>query len=107
MRRRLEPAQYLAIRYTDRLEEAGAIRSVGSKGDSYDNALAESVNGLYKTELIKRRGPWRNADHVEVATAEWVQWWNHKRIHTSVDNMAPAEYEERYYTKLEEASDVA
>lgn len=99
--------QYLAIRYTDRLEEAGAIRSVGSKGDSYDNALAESVNGLYKTELIKRRGPWRNADHVEAATAEWVRWWNHKRIHTSVDNMPPAEYEERYYKKLEEASDVA
>lgn len=99
--------QYLAIRYTDRLEEAGAVRSVGSKGDSYDNALAESVNGLYKTELIKRRGPWRNADHVEVATAEWVQWWNHKRIHTSVDNMPPAEYEELYYRKVEEAADVA
>jgi putative transposase len=99
--------QYLAIRYTERLKEAGAVRSVGSRGDSYDNALAESVNGLYKTELIKRRGPWRNADHVEVATAEWVRWWNHKRIHTSVDNMPPAEYEERYYRKLEETSDVA
>ena len=99
--------QYLAIRYTERLEEAGAVRSVGSKGDSYDNALAESVIGLYKTELIKHRGPWRNADHVEVATAEWVQWWNHKRLHTSVGKMPPAEYEERYYRQLEEAPDVA
>lgn len=99
--------QYLAIRYTDRLEEAGAVRSVGSKGDSYDNALAESVNGLYKTELIKCRGPWRNADHVEVATAEWVQWWNSKRLHTSVGNVPPAEFEELYYRQLEEAPDVA
>jgi putative transposase len=99
--------QYLAIRYTSRLEEAGAVRSVGSKGDSYDNALAESVNGIYKTELIKRRGPWRNADQVEAATAEWVLWWNTKRIHTSVDNMPPAEYEVRYYRQLVEADSVA
>jgi putative transposase len=67
--------QYLAIRYTERLAEAGAVTSVGSRGDSYDNALAESTIGLYKTELIRRRGPWRNLDDVELATLEWVDWY--------------------------------
>jgi putative transposase len=89
--------QYLAIRYTERLAEAGAVRSVGSRGDSYDNALAETVNGLYKAELIRRRGPWRSVEQVELATAEWVDWWNHRRLHTAVGDVPPAIYEEAYH----------
>jgi putative transposase len=89
--------QYLAIRYTERLAEAGAVRSVGSRGDSYDNALAETVNGLYKTELIRRRGPWRSLEQVELATGEWVEWWNHRRLHGATDDLPPAEYEDLYY----------
>ena len=73
--------QYLAIRYTERLAEEGAVTSVGSKGDSYDNALAETVNGLYKAELIYRRGPWKTIEQVELATAAWVHWWNQRRLH--------------------------
>jgi putative transposase len=88
--------QYLAVRYTERLAEAGAVRSVGSRGDSYDNALAETVVGLYKTELIRRRGPWRTLEHVELATAEWVDWWNQRRLHGATDNLPPAEYERRW-----------
>jgi transposase InsO family protein len=72
--------QYLSIRYTDRLAEAGAVSSVGSRGASYDNALAESIIGLYKTEVIRARGPWRGLDPVEYATLEWVDWWNHRRL---------------------------
>jgi putative transposase len=71
--------------------------SVGSKGDSYDNALAETINGLYKAELIRRRGPWRTVAQVERATAAWVAWWNHQRLHGSCDRMPPAEYEDRWY----------
>jgi putative transposase len=89
--------QYLAIRYTDRLAAAGAVGSVGSVGDSYDNAAAESLNGLYKTELIRRRGPWRGLDHVELATLEWVDWFNHRRIHSFCGNMPPVEFEHRYH----------
>ena len=89
--------QYLSIRYTERLVDAGAIGSVGSRGDSYDNALAETVNGLFKTELIRRRGPWRSLEHVELATAEWVDWWNHTRLHSATDDMPPAEFEALYY----------
>ena len=85
--------QYLAVRYTERLAEAGAVRSVGSRGDSYDNALAETVVGLYKTELIRRRGPWRTVEHVELATAEWVDWWNKHRLHSATNNLPPAEFE--------------
>jgi len=85
--------QYLAVRYTERLAEAGAVRSVGSRGDSYDNALAETVVGLYKTELIRRRGPWRTVEHVELATAEWVDWWNKHRLHSAANNLPPAEFE--------------
>ncbi len=92
----LEPGQYLSIRYTERLAEAGAVRSVGSRGDSYDNALAESVNGLYKAELIHRRA-WRSLEQVELATAEWVDWWNHRRLHSAIDGLPPAEYEARYH----------
>ena len=97
MRRPLEPGQYLAIRYTERLAEAGAAGSVGSRGDSYDNALAEAVNGLYKTELIRKRGPWRSLEQVELATAEWVDWWNHRRLHSALTNMPPAEFEALYH----------
>ena len=85
--------QYLAIRYTDRLAEAGAVASVGSRGDSYDNALAESFNGLYKTELIRHRGPWRGLDDVEYATLEYVDWFNHRRLHGELGMLPPAEFE--------------
>ena len=90
-------AQYLAIRYTERLAEAGAVGSVGSRGDSYDNALAESFNGLYKTELIHRRGPWRNVEHVEWATLNYVDWFNNRRIHNEIGKVPPAEFEDSYY----------
>ena len=93
LRRAVESAQYLAIRYTARLEEAGIVPSVGSKGDSYDNALAETVNGLYKAELIRRRGPWHDAAAVAQATAEWVAWWNAQRLHGALGYLPPAEYE--------------
>ena len=89
--------QYLSIRYTDRLAEAGIEPSVGSVGDSYDNALAESVIGLYKTEVIRCRGPWRQLEDVEFATLEWVDWFNNRRILTPIGDMPPAEYEQRYY----------
>jgi putative transposase len=88
--------QYLAIRYTERLGEVGAVASVGSKGDSFDNALAETVNGLYKAELIRRQGPWRTAEEVELATLTWVAWWNHQRLHSACDYLPPAEYEQRH-----------
>jgi putative transposase len=86
-------SQYLSIRYTERLAEAGAVTSVGSRGDSYDNALAETTIGLYKTELIRRRGPWRSINDLELATLEWVDWYNHRRLHSACDNRPPAEYE--------------
>jgi putative transposase len=85
--------QYLAIRYTERLAEAGVVPSVGSRGDSYDNALAESFNGLYKTELIRHRGPWRGLDDVEYATLEYVDWFNHRRLHGELGMRPPAEFE--------------
>ena len=88
--------QYLSIRYTERLAEAGAVTSVGSRGDSYDNALAETVIGLFKTELIRRRSPWRTAEHVELATAEWVDWWNRRRLHSAANNLPPVEFEKLY-----------
>lgn len=91
--------QYLAIRYTTRLEEAGITGSVGSKGDSFDNALAETVNGLYKAELIRRRGPWRSVAEVELATAEWVAWWNNQRLHGACDRMTPVEYEAAWHQR--------
>jgi putative transposase len=89
--------QYLWIRYSERLSEAEIVASVGSKGDSYDNALAESFNGLYKTELIHRKGPWRNVEHVEWATLNYVDWFNNRRIHESLDYVPPVEFEDRYY----------
>ena len=89
--------QYLAIRYTDRLAEAGIEPSVGTVGDSYDNALAESVIGLYKTEVIRRQGPWRHAEAVEFATLAWVDWFNMRRLLEPIGYVPPAEYEETYY----------
>ena len=91
--------QYLAIRYTERLAEAEAVSSVGSKGDSYDNALAESVNGLYKAELINRHGPWRTVDEVELATAEWVHFWNTRRLHGACGDIPPVEFEAAYHSR--------
>ena len=92
--------QYLAIKYTERLAEAEAVSSVGTKGDSYDNALAETVNGLYKAELINRQGPWRSVDQVELATAEWVAFWNTRRLHGACGDVPPAEFEAAYHQRL-------
>jgi putative transposase len=91
--------QYLAIRYTERLAEASAVTSVGSRGDSYDNALAETIIGLYKTELIRRRGPWKGLDEVEYATLEWVDWFNHWRLLEPIGYLPPAEFEATYWRK--------
>ena len=93
--------QYVSIKYTERLVAAGIEPSVGSVGDSYDNALAETINGLYKTEVIRRRGPWRNLEAVEFATLEWVDWFNHRRLLEPIGNIPPAEAEARYYAQLE------
>jgi putative transposase len=97
LRRSFESAQYAGVKYTERLAEAGIEPSVGSVGDSYDNALAETINGLYKAEVIHRRGPWRNFDAVEFATLEWVNWFNNRRILEPIGFIPPAEAEERYY----------
>ena len=97
-------SQYLSIRYTERLAEASIDSSVGSVGDSYDNALAETINGLYKTEVIRRRGPWKNIEDVEYATLEWVDWFNHRRLLEPFGNVPPAEYEMVYYRQLEEST---
>lgn len=86
--------QYRSLRYTERLAAAQAVASVGSRGDSYDNALAETVNGLYKTELVRPRGPWRDAGHLELATAAWVAWWNTARLHGALGHLPPLEYEQ-------------
>jgi transposase InsO family protein len=96
--------QYLSIRYTERLAEAGVDSSVGSIGDSYDNALAETINGLYKTEVIRRRGPWRNIDAVEYATLEWVDWFNNRRLLEPIGDVPPSELEQAYYRQLEESA---
>ena len=97
LRRPIEPGQYLAIRYTDRLIEAGIEPSVGSTGDSYDNALAESVIGLFKTEVIRRRGPWKGIEDVEFATLTWVAWYNRSRLLEPLGYVPPTEFEEAYY----------
>jgi putative transposase len=94
-------SQYVSIKYTERLAEAGIEPSVGSVGDSYDNALAETINGLYKAEVIQRRGPWRSFEAVEFATLEWVDWFNHRRLLEPIGNIPPAEAEDRYYAMLE------
>jgi transposase InsO family protein len=95
-------SQYVSIKYTERLAEAGIEPSVGSVGDSYDNALAETINGLYKAEVIHRRGPWRSLEAVEYATLEWVDWFNNRRLLQPIGNIPPAEAEERYYAMLDE-----
>lgn len=97
--RPVEPGQYTSIKYSERLQQAGLAASVGSVGDSYDNALAETINGLYKTELIKPRGPWKTVDQVEFATAEWVDWFNHRRLYEYCGDIPPAELEESFYAR--------
>lgn len=94
-------SQYVSIRYTERLAEAGIEPSVGSRGDSYDNALAETINGLYKAELIHKRGPWKTRSAVEIATLEWVAWFNHHRLLSSIGYLPPAEAEANYYKQLQ------
>lgn len=94
--------QYLSIRYTERLADAGVVPSVGSRGDSYDNALAETVIGLYKTELIHNRGPWKNLDEVEFSTLEWVDWFNHRRLLKPIGDIPPVELEAGYWEKEKE-----
>ena len=96
--------QYVSIKYTERLAEAGIEPSVGSVGDSYDNALAETINGLYKAEVIHRRGPWRSFEAVEFATLEWVDWFNNRRLLEPIGNIPPAEAEERYYAMIEQSA---
>ena len=103
LRRPVKSAQYVSIKYTERLAEAGIEPSVGSVGDSYDNALAETINGLYKAEVIHRRGPWRSFEAVEFATLEWVDWFNNRRLLEPIGNIPPAEAEERYYAMLEQS----
>ena len=100
-------SQYVSIRYTERLSEAGIEPSVGSKGDSYDNALAETINGLYKAEVIWRRGPGRSFEAVEFATLEWVDWFNNRRLLESIGNVPPAEAEAAYYANQEEPVRIA
>jgi putative transposase len=90
-------SQYLSIRYTERLAGEQAVVSVGSRGDSYDNALAESVIGLFKTEVVKKQGPWRSVEQLELATARWVEWYNNRRLHSSIADVPPAEFEATYY----------
>ncbi len=96
--------QYVSIRYSERLAEAGIEPSVGSVGDSYDNALAETINGLFKVEVIHRRGPWRSFEAVEFATLEWVDWFNHRRLLEPIGNIPPAEAEEQYYAMLDQTA---
>ena len=100
-------SQYVSIRYSERLAEAGIAPSVGSKGDSYDNALAETINGLYKAELIHRRGPWKTRESVELATLEWVSWFNHQRLMEPLAYIPPAEAEANYYRQLNRQAAVA
>jgi putative transposase len=94
-------SQYVSIRYSERLAEAGIEPSVGSKGDSYDNALAETINGLYKTELIHRRAPWKTKESLEIATLQWVHWFNHQRLLEPIGYIPPAEAEENFYRQQE------
>ena len=102
-------SQYLSIRYSERLAEVGIGSSVGNVGDSYDNALAETINGLYKIEVIRNRnrGPWKTIDDVEYATLEWVDWFNNRRLLEPIGNISPVEYEMQYYEKIEGSAMVA
>ena len=107
LRRPVECAQYVSVNYTERLADAGIEPSVGSVGDSYDNALAETINGLYKAEVIHRRGLSRSVEAVEFATLEWVDWFNHRRLMGPLGNIPPAEAEQRYYDSLERPAPAA
>jgi len=107
LRRPLEFTQYLSIRYTERLAEAGIEPSVGSTGDSYDNALAESVIGLYKTEEIHRRRPWKGVEEVEFATLEWVAWYNTSRLLEPIGYVPPNEFERAYYDRQTAPAELA
>ena len=100
-------SQYVSIRYSERLAEAGIEPSVGSKGDSYDNALAETINGLYKAEMIHRRAPWKTKESVELATLEWVSWFNHHRLLEPIGYIPPAEAEANYYRQLANQAAIA
>ncbi len=97
LHRPVESGQYLAVRYTQRLAEAGAVASVGSTGDSYDNALAEAFNSLFKAELVRNKGPWKNIDDLEIAVAEYIDWFNHRRLHGEIGLIPPVEQEDTYY----------
>jgi putative transposase len=100
-------SQFTSIRYGERLAELGALPSIGSVGDSYDNALAETVNGLYKTEVIRRQGPWRHVDEVELATLAWVHWFNTTRLHSSLGDIPPAEFEQTHYRQQQTTGELA
>jgi transposase InsO family protein len=100
-------SQYVSIKYTERLAKAGIEPSVGSVGDSYDNALAETINGLYKAEVIHRRGPWRNFEAVEFATLEWVDWFNNRRLLEPIGHIPPAEAEAQFYAAMADAQVMA
>jgi len=97
LRRPVESVQYVAVRYTERLAEAGAVASVGSTGDSYDNALAEAFNSLFKAELVRNKGPWRGIDDLEIAVAEYIDWFNHRRLHGEIRLVPPDELETEHY----------
>jgi len=97
LRRSIEPGQYTAIRYSNRLTDAGAVASIGSVGDSFDNAMAESVIGLYKTECVRLDGPWRTVEDLELGTLSWVHWFNNVRLHSAISYVPPAEFEAAYY----------
>jgi len=97
----------VSIRYSERLAEAGIEPSVGSRGDSYDNALAETINGLYKTEVVHRRGPWKTKESLELATLQWVHWFNHQRLLGPIGHIPPAEAEANYYSQLAQRTPIA
>ena len=93
----MEPSQYTSIRYTDRLANAGLAASIGTIGDSYDNAMAEALNGTFKTELIKLHGPWRTRHQLEIAIIEWIDWYNRRRLHSEIGNIPPVEREALWF----------
>ena len=107
LRRSLEFTQYRSIRYTERLSDVGITPSVGNVGDSYDNALAETVIGLFKTEVIRQQGPWKNVEEVEFATLTWVDWFNNRRLLEPIGDRPPAEKENEYYRQLGESARAA
>ncbi len=106
LRRPVESAQFTSIRYGERLAELGAVPSIGSIGDSYDNALTEATNSLYKSELIRQQGPWRGVDDVELATLGWVHWFNQERLHGTLNDIPPAEFEAAYHHHQETSQPV-